>query len=240
MDEQPNHVLSTETPNASDVTPPPPVKKESMPEVQLFRPSTYRFDPRTIQLPDDFFNSTLADVKNANRALSQNVQQLNDAPLMTKKMRLAEEEAKMAKFRKVLIRVLMPDRYSLQGVFKPKSTIREVTKFVNDCLRDPANVQFHLFVVPPKTILKDMKRTLWNEKLVPAAQIMLGVDKGPTETKLLLKDELLALAEDPPAPRVMPAADMPASSSGKTLGSATKSDKGKYKGKIVPKWFKRK
>jgi len=211
-------------------------------DIHVYRPSSYRFDPRTISLPDDFFNSTLADVKETNNSNTARVTNMNDAPLMTKKMRAAEEARKMARFKKVLVRVLMPDRHSLQGVFTPKSTVQDLHNFVRGCLREgDTPTKFHLFVVPPKMVLKDMRRTLWDEKLVPAAQVMLGIDEGPTTTSLLLKEDIFTLAEEPPAPVVQPAVSSPtnAKEGGKTTGTATKSST-KSKSKTVPKWFKRK
>lgn len=210
-------------------------------DVHLFRPSNYRFDPRTLVLPDDFFNSTLGDVKDASSHLSERVRNLGDAPLMTKKMRQAEEEAKMSRFRKVMIRVLLPDRHSLQGVFEPKSTIRDVTSFVQLCVKD--GVKFHLFLVPPKTVLKDAKKTLWQQKLVPAAQIYLGVDEGPTSTKEMLRESVFTLAEEAPPPKMIAT---PVEEGGRTSGTA-KETKGakvagtaKAKSKIIPKWLKKK
>lgn len=212
-------------------------------DVHLFRPSTYRFDPRTLRLPDDFFNTTLADVQQASSALSEQVQKMSEAPLMTKKMRQAEENARMAKFRKVLIRVLLPDRHSLQGVFTPKSTIRDLEDFVRACLKNP--VKFHLFVVPPKTVLSNMRNSLWAERMVPAAQVYLGVDEGPTETHLLLSESVLTLAEDAPPPQnvatpVSDAAPRSAASAAAAADAAAARKKTKGKGKRAPKWFKRK
>lgn len=210
-------------------------------DIHVFRPSNYRFDPRTLVLPDDFFNSTLADVKDASSRLTERVRDMNDAPLMTKKMREAEENAKMSRFRKVMIRILLPDRHSLQGVFEPKSTILDVTNFVKACLNE--QVKFHLFLVPPKTVLKDMQATLWQQKLVPAAQIYLGVDEGPASTAELLKESVLTLAQDAPPPKVMAPPAEPAAPAGRTTGTgkpAKSAGASKAKSKIIPKWLKKK
>ncbi len=209
-------------------------------DLHLFKPSNYRFDRSALAVPDDFFESTLSDVKSASVTLSERVRHLNDAPLMTKKMREAEESAKMSRFHRVMIRVLFPDRYSLQGVFEPKSTILEVTNFVKTCLRE--DVKFHLFVVPPKTVLKNMRGTLWSEKMVPAAQIYLGIDEGSSETKQLLKESVFTLAEDapPPKPIIQAVPPAPTGSVSGTAETPTKPSSAKSKGKSIPKWFKRK
>lgn len=119
-------------------------------QVRLFRPSNRQFNIRDVVLPDDFFNTTVADVKGQGGTLSSRVRELNDTPLMTKKMREAEEEAKMARFRKVLIRVLLPDRHILQAEFKPKSTLGDIYKFVCAFLRDSSVTKFYLFITPPR------------------------------------------------------------------------------------------
>ena len=43
-------------------------------------------------------------------------------PLVTRSLRLAEIEAKMAKYDRATIRVTFPDRLVLQGLFRPQET----------------------------------------------------------------------------------------------------------------------
>lgn len=171
-------------------------------DMRVYRPSDVPFDPRRLQLPDDFYAPTTADVKKSFASLSGTTQSLNNAPLMTKKMRDAEQAKKMSRFRKVLIRVRLPDRTAVQGTFTPSSTIRDVVKFVNGALRNPKAVKFSLFVTPPKTVLKDLDATLWSQGLVPAALINLGIETGPADSASLLSDEALGFLEDAPAPGV--------------------------------------
>lgn len=169
--------------------------------------------------------------------------QSTDAPMMTKRMRDAAAAEKMSRFRKVLIRVRLPDRVAIQGTFEPKSTVRDVMKFVNAALRDPKAVKFNLFVTPPKTVLKNLDATLWSEGLVPAALVNLGVESGPSTAAELLSDEVLGYLEDAPAqgaaansttaPPVAP------ESGGKLLGARGKGKAGGAS-KRVPKWFKAK
>lgn len=190
----------TEEDSALKAAPPSETSAEARPrDMRLYRPSDVPFDPRRIQLPDDFYAPTTGDVQKSFASLSGTTQSLNNAPLMTKKMRDAEQAKKMSRFRKVLIRVRLPDRTALQGTFTPSSTVRDVVKFVNGALREPKAVKFNLFVTPPKTILKDLDATLWSQGLVPAALVNLGIETGPSDVAKLLSDEVLAYIEDAPA-----------------------------------------
>lgn len=215
---------------------------ERLRDLRVYRPSDVPFDPRRLQLPDDFYAPTTADVKMSYASLSGAKQALNDAPLKTKKMRDAEQAKKMSRFRKVLIRVRLPDRTAVQGTFTPSSTIRDVVKFVNSVLRNPKAVRFNLFVTPPKTVLKDLDATLWSQGLVPAALINLGVESGPSDSATLLSDEVLGFLEDAPAPGVATtsttAPPVAAHSTGK--GAVTGQSKAPAAGasKKVPSWLK--
>lgn len=122
-------------------------------DLRVFKPSTYRFDPRTIDLLDDFFERGLSD-----GGPTLDMGKIVYAPLTTKRVRVSRELAKMAKFKKVLIRILMPDRYSLQGLFTPRSSVKDLHDFVRSCLRDTImpTIEFHLYVVPPKMLLKNI------------------------------------------------------------------------------------
>lgn len=210
--------------------------------MRVYRPSDVPFDPRRLQLPDDFYAPTTADVKQSYASLSGTTQSLSDAPLMTRKMRDAEQAKKMSRFRKVLIRVRLPDRTAVQGTFTPSSTIRDVVKFVNGALRDPKAVKFSLFVTPPKTVLKDLDATLWSQGLVPAALINFGVESGPMDSASLLSDEALGFLEDAPAPGIATtsatAPPVAAHSTGKgpIAGKSKATTPGKSK--KIPSWLK--
>lgn len=78
------------------------------------------------------------------------------------------------------------------------------------------------------------KTTLWQEKFVPAAQVRLQVEAGPTETPLLLCKTVLDLIEDHPEPAV-PAQVEEAQKLGSTSGGVKKD-----KSKIISKWLKKK
>jgi UBX domain len=168
---------------------------------------------------------------------------LANAPLMTKKMRDAEQAKKMSRFRKVLIRVRLPDRTSIQGTFVPQSRVRDVIKFVRDALRDPTAVAFHLFVVPPKQILTDLDATLWSQGLVPAALINFGIESGPSDAHSLLCDTVLSYLEDAPPPGApvfsTTAPPVPAEKTN-GLSSKPQAAAAAAAAKKIPKWMQKK
>jgi tether containing UBX domain for GLUT4 len=229
-----------------------PPSKPEMPlrprDLRVFRPTDVAFDPRRLQLPEDFYAPTQSDVKASLASLSGTTSAMNNAPLMTKKMRDAEQAKKMSRFRKVLIRVRLPDRTSIQGTFVPQSRVRDVIKFVNDVLRDPKAVKFHLFVVPPKQILNDLDATLWSQGLVPAALVNIGIDTGPSEASLLLSDTVLSYLEDAPPPGsavfsiTAPPVAAESTKGSSSTGSSSKSpsDVAASVAKKIPKWMQKK
>lgn len=216
-------------------------------QISVFRPMTRHITARDVQLPDSFFEPTAKELSTAIRNYSSNTQSMLNAPLKTKKMRDAEEQKRMSRFPKVLIRILLPDRVAIQGVFTPQSTIRQVNDFVRGTLIDP-NMSFYLFVVPPKRKLTDMRSTLWKEQLVPAAIVYLGVDGATTDSAQLIKPEILAKIED--APEALSQQDstkqdeVPPNATkeeNKNVVADPKEKTAKLAKKInkIPKWFKK-
>lgn len=120
-------------------------------------------------------------------------------PLLTRKHREEAAAARAARFPRVLIRLRLPDRSMLQGVFTPSSTVGEVRAFLAAHLLP--GVRAVLFVTPPKKVLTKDRVTLWEEGLVPAAVVWVGVEGGEAQDgAALLKPETLAAAEDLPPP----------------------------------------
>lgn len=207
--------------------------------VRVFRACATRFDPHRVEFPNDFFEPSAAELLSASRSMTNGVHRMADAPLMTKKMRDAEKAKRMSRFRKVLIRVLFPDRIAMQGIFTPQSTIRNVQRFIRAGLLDARNVKFHMFVVPPKMKLTELDATLWSQGLVPAALVHVGIDSGPTDSKLLLKSWLIERIEDTPESIALPPAAMPTVLPEEQPSSTTPPKRSRGKKKI-PKWFKSK
>ncbi|NXK82716.1 ASPC1 protein, partial [Amazona guildingii] len=112
------------------------------------------------ELPDEFFEVTVDDVRKRLAQLqSERQKRLEEAPLMTKSLRVAQLKEKLERYPKVVLRVRFPDRYVLQGFFHPSETVGILRAFVRSHLAD-ADLPFYLFVAPPRTILNDESLTL--------------------------------------------------------------------------------
>lgn len=213
-------------------------------EARLFHAPPKPVNIRDIQLPDSFFDLTPAEMMQISRTYAQNVHRMQDTTMKTSKMRKEEEEQRMRKFRKVLIRLQLPDRRILQGVFTPQTTIRQIIRFVRAALLDARNVKFHLFVVPPKRVLSKMEATLWNEGLVPAALVHIGIDTGPLQSQNLLKPSLLTEITSIPEAFIEQSTEIVHDSGTNDSVETQSSDQLKNKSqkdkhRKIPKWFKK-
>lgn len=145
-------------------------------------------EQRNFELPDSFFDVTVADVRRMYADLRNKVKDLDEAPLMTSELRQLEDSKKvlndLARFRVTVIRVQFPDRYILQGIFKLHETVADVRAFVTGFLQD-SNLDFHLFTTPPKQILAS-ESTLVEAKCVPQALLHFGTpEDSPKQEKYL-------------------------------------------------------
>lgn len=211
---------------------------------RLFRPSLHPLNPRQLLLPDDFFDPTPEDLANASQAISKQVKNLTDSPFKTRQMRQLETRQRMSRFPNLLIRLIFPDRVALQGVFQPDNTVRNVQRFVRASFRDPRNVRFHMFVVPPKTVLSELDKTLWSLGFAPAAIIHVHIDEGPQDSPQLFKEFVLDAMEDTPEkpddapPTVVQAPVASKQGTGDVKAPSAEPQK-KSAGKKIPKWFKK-
>ncbi|XP_043352438.1 tether containing UBX domain for GLUT4 isoform X5 [Dermochelys coriacea] len=73
-------------------------------------------------LPDEFFEVTVDDVRKRLAQLQSERKRLEEAPLMTKSLREAQMKEKLQHYPKVVLRVQFPDRHVLQGFFRPNET----------------------------------------------------------------------------------------------------------------------
>ena len=78
------------------------------------------------------------------------------------------------KYTQVVIRIAFKNRQVLQGFFRPKEPILALYNFVKENLsvensRD--DLDFYLFQTPPKIILNNMKKNLFESQLCPATLI---------------------------------------------------------------------
>ncbi|KAB1265961.1 Tether containing UBX domain for GLUT4 [Camelus dromedarius] len=180
------------------------------------------------ELPDEFFEVTVDDVRRRLAQLKSERKRLEEAPLVTRAFREAQMKEKLQRYPKlvagaaeVVLRVLFPDRHILQGCFRPSETVGDLRDFVRSHLGDP-ELPFHLFIAPPKTILDDHMLTLFQADLFPAALVHFGPEE-PTGTYLeprLLEHTISPSAADalvarcmsrtagtPPPPPPPPASD---------------------------------
>ncbi|XP_023815617.1 tether containing UBX domain for GLUT4 [Oryzias latipes] len=220
-------------------------------------PLIYHLDSRPHQaqdlgdLPDEFFEVTVDDVRKRFAQLKSERKLMEEAPLMTKSLREAQMKEKMERYPKVVLRVQFPDRHVLQGLFRPLETVGAVRHFVRTHL-DDAQLSFYLFVAPPKTILDDPSVTLFQAGLFPGALLYFGSDVK-TDFHIrreLLKTSVLALQADqtltsfissssagpdepvlPPEPATSP--QKPEPTSHNQADKPARTDPGK-----VPKWLK--
>lgn len=138
-------------------------------------------------LPDEFFEVTVDDIRKRFAQLKSERKVLEEAPLMTKSLRESQMKEKMEKYPKVVLRVQFPDRHVLQGFFRPMETVGALRSFVKTHLEDP-QLTFYLFITPPKTILSDSSTTFFQADLFPGALVYFGSD---VKTDVYMKRELL-------------------------------------------------
>ncbi|KAM5309040.1 tether containing UBX domain for GLUT4 isoform 2-T3 [Glossophaga mutica] len=131
---------------------------------------------RPAELPDEFFEVTVDDVRRRLAQLKSERKRLEEAPLVTKAFREAQAKEKLERYPKVALRVLFPDRHILQGFFRPSETVGDLRDFVRSHLGNP-ELPFHLFITPPKTTLDDHTLTLFQAELFPAALVHFGAEE---------------------------------------------------------------
>ncbi|XP_063265197.1 tether containing UBX domain for GLUT4 isoform X2 [Prinia subflava] len=112
------------------------------------------------ELPDEFFEVTVDDVRKRLAQLQNERKRLEEAPLMTKSLKESQLKEKLERYPKVVLRVHFPDRHVLQGFFHPTETVGVLRDFVRSHLAD-AELPFYLFVAPPRIILNDESLTLF-------------------------------------------------------------------------------
>ncbi|XP_038842253.1 tether containing UBX domain for GLUT4-like [Salvelinus namaycush] len=164
-------------------------------------------------LPDEFFEVTVDDIRKRFAHLKSERRVLEEAPLMTKALRESQMKDKMDRYPRVVLRVQFPDRRVLQGFFRPLETVAALRHFVKIHLQDP-QLPFYLFIAPPKTILEDPTATLFQADLFPAALVYFGSD-AKTDSyleRLLLDSSVSALQADEAIAGCMPRSSPPSSS----------------------------
>ncbi|XP_035198139.1 tether containing UBX domain for GLUT4 isoform X1 [Oxyura jamaicensis] len=158
-------------------------------------------------LPDDFFEVTVDDVRKRLAQLQSERKRLEEAPLLTSSLREVQMKEKIERYPKVVLRVHFPDRHVLQGFFQPSETVGILRDFVRSHLAD-ADLPFYLFIAPPRVILNNESLTLFEAKLFPAAVIHFGSEE---RRDCYLKSDLLSSAVSPSAADLLVARCLPKS-----------------------------
>lgn len=167
---------------------------------------------------DSFFELTVNDVRTLLRDLKAQAQNLDDAPLLTEKMREMQRCNQtlidLGKYKKTVIRIQFPvDRLVLQGTFAPIDTIENVMNFIRQYLKN-CDIDFHLCklkekkrrkqqikiqiftdTTPPKQILEIHQRLI-EIRCVPSALLHFGLADSNVKEKML-KDEYLNRLSSP-------------------------------------------
>lgn len=98
-------------------------------------------------MPDSFFELNVDDIKKILRELRKQRENMDNAPLLTSKLRELEESKsvlnKIGMYKNTVIRVQFADRLVLQGTFQATETIEHVREFVRKYLNNP-DQDFHL------------------------------------------------------------------------------------------------
>ncbi|KAM7001816.1 tether containing UBX domain for GLUT4 [Passerculus sandwichensis] len=170
------------------------------------------------ELPDEFFEVTVDDVRKRLAQLQNERKRLEEAPLMTKSLRESQQKEKLERYPKVVVRVHFPDRHVLQGCFHPTETVGILRDFVRSHLAN-AELPFYLFVAPPRIILNDESLTLFEANLFPTAVIHFGCKE---RRACYLKSDLLCSAVSPSAADLLVARSLVPSASS-TLASVVPS-----------------
>lgn len=93
-------------------------------------------------IPDSFFDVTVGDIRVLMSQLRENSKGMDNAPLMTSKLRELEDAKKtliQLQYKETLIRIQFPNRMVLQTVFKPIDTVAEVKQFLRTYLKEDVN-----------------------------------------------------------------------------------------------------
>ncbi|KAJ3049770.1 Tether containing UBX domain for GLUT4 [Rhizophlyctis rosea] len=172
-------------------------------DLKVFKPPKDDSGPSKIELPDDFFELTTAELKMLVAGSTARRAAIEGAPLMTKAMREREDELRRAKYPKTLIRVRFPNRITLQVTYWSGENVSTLYDVVRESLITPER-PFTLYVTPPFRTL-DPAQTFWKSGLAPATLVYFKWSDGDaSNTASYLSNERMAALEDFPVPNTTP------------------------------------
>ncbi|XP_050351669.1 tether containing UBX domain for GLUT4 [Nymphalis io] len=193
-------------------------------------------------LPDDFYELTIEEVRKIYHELQQRRIELENMPILTstKREEFAQQASlsKINMYKNVVVRIQFPDNIILQGVFTPNNTIEEVQNFVKEHLHNQ-DKPFHIFTTTLKEELNP-KTTLLEAKFVPCVHMhfkWLEENSGQPYlrqeiySKKTTNDAACILASKYRAPSRRKLENPHNSSQQSSIGSSVSKSK-------VPKWFK--
>lgn len=192
-------------------------------------------------LPDDFYDLTVEEVRKLFRDLQQHRVVLENTPLTTTQQRAELEKQtsvqRLSLYKNAVVRIQFPDRIILQGIFQPTNTIQDVMDFIKEHLRKPEK-KFYTFITPLKETL-DPAMTLLEARFVPCVHMHFKWEEEDFEEYYLKEDvynntttseaaNILASKYRAPTRRKM---DGEERSNKSNVPSTSKNSK-------MPKWFK--
>ncbi|KAL1451410.1 hypothetical protein WDU94_005789 [Cyamophila willieti] len=126
---------------------------------------------------DEFFELSKGEAQRLLRDIIRTRDQLENGQLMTKAMRdlntAKRTLATLYQYNYSVVRLHLPGGLVMQALFKPLESIGKVKAYVKTLLKDP-NLDFYIYLTPPKQILQDSS-TLLNLHCVPTSNFYLAV-----------------------------------------------------------------
>lgn len=145
-----------------------------------------------MDLPDSFYELTEQDVRKLYRDLRNQVTEIHDTPLKTSQLRDLEESKRILNqltlYKHCILRIQFPNRYILQSKFSTVDKVEAVKDHVRKFLKNP-DLNFHLYVTPPKTVLEE-NLNLLEVNCVPNALLHFAVSENDSSDNDFLKSEL--------------------------------------------------
>ncbi|KAF8958326.1 hypothetical protein BDZ97DRAFT_1668664 [Flammula alnicola] len=229
---------SSSTPSNSQ-----PIQQEPT-DFKLYKPpKTAPTSP--VNLPDEYFTPSAADLKAAQATLSARTHALVNAPLQLRAVREAEVKAKRDRWPETHIRIKFTDRTQLEKVFPSTNKIRSVYAFIRSCLREDVKpIKFILCKShPPRRDLKvsDPKvrdLNLAELQLAPSSVLLLRFEDealNHMDVPAPLASSVLSQAMDFPIPVSPPDVEPPSHPSKPHHPPKASSSSGEVK---IPKWLK--
>lgn len=146
-------------------------------------------------LPADFYDFTPDDYQKVMSGWAKKNSQAA-GPLKTQKLREQDERRRAEQFGPVPVRIHFPDDTIVQAEFKPLEPLSALQKLVQLCVQ-PEVPKWYMYVTPPKQVLKDLSLSFYKAGLLPAANVLIGIESK--HEGAFLKPDVAALQAPPPA-----------------------------------------